>query len=65
MVLVPDAGEMFTDHFVNSIIFLGHLLAQEQSIPTDRKSGKNAQRPVWMNKVLLAKLTCKKEAYRG
>ena len=30
-----------------------------------RKSGKNARRPAWMSKELLAKLKHKKEACRG
>ena len=30
--------------------------AQEQYIPTKRKSGKNARRPAWMNKEFLGKL---------
>ncbi|GAB0209359.1 hypothetical protein GRJ2_003401600 [Grus japonensis] len=48
------------------LIFKGHLLqAQEQCIPTKRKSGKNTQRPAWMNKELLGKVKQKKEAYRG
>ncbi|GAB0181834.1 mitochondrial enolase superfamily member 1 [Grus japonensis] len=48
------------------LIFKGHLLqAQERCIPTKRKSGKNAQRPAWMNKELLGKVKHKKEAYRG
>ncbi|KAK4811175.1 hypothetical protein QYF61_019806 [Mycteria americana] len=50
----------------SSLIFKDHLLqAQERSIPTNRKSGKNTRRPAWMNKKLLAKLRNKKEAYRG
>jgi len=45
---------------------MDHLLqAQEQCIPKKRKSGKNARRPAWMNKELLAKLKQKKEACRG
>ncbi|GAB0204561.1 hypothetical protein GRJ2_002921700 [Grus japonensis] len=48
------------------LIFKGHLLrAQEQCIPTKRKSGKNTRRPAWMNKELLSKVKHKKEAYRG
>ncbi|GAB0210078.1 mitochondrial enolase superfamily member 1 [Grus japonensis] len=48
------------------LIFKGHLLqAQEQCIPTKRKSGKNARRPAWMNKEHLEKFNHKKEAYRG
>ncbi|GAB0176939.1 mitochondrial enolase superfamily member 1 [Grus japonensis] len=48
------------------LIFKGHLLqAQEQCIPTKRKSGKNTKRPPWMNKELLGKVKRKKEAYRG
>ncbi|GAB0203667.1 hypothetical protein GRJ2_002832300 [Grus japonensis] len=48
------------------LVFKGHLLpAQEQCIPTKKSSGKNAQRPAWMNKELLDKLKHKKEAYRG
>ncbi|KAM9662778.1 uncharacterized protein ACIBXB_015380 [Morphnus guianensis] len=48
------------------LIFKDHLLqVQERCIPTKRKSGKNARRPAWMNKELLDKLKCKKEAYRG
>jgi len=47
-------------------VFKDHLLqAQERCIPTKRKSGRNARRPTWMNKELLAKLKQKKEAYRG
>ena len=30
-----------------------------------RKSGKNASRPAWMNKELLDRLKPKEEAYRG
>ncbi|KFV05198.1 hypothetical protein N340_02153, partial [Tauraco erythrolophus] len=48
------------------IIFKDHLLqAQEQCIPTNRKLGKNARRPSWMNKELLDQLKSKKLAYRG
>ncbi|GAB0204837.1 hypothetical protein GRJ2_002949300 [Grus japonensis] len=48
------------------LIFRDHLLqAQEQCIPTKRKSGKNTRRSAWMNKELLDKLKHKKEAYRG
>ncbi|GAB0208807.1 mitochondrial enolase superfamily member 1 [Grus japonensis] len=48
------------------LVFKGHLLqAQEQCIPTKRKSGKNTQRPPWMKKELLGKVKQKKEAYRG
>ena len=48
------------------LIFKDYLLqAQESSIPMNKKSGKNAKRPAWMNKELLAKLKHKKEAYRG
>ncbi|GAB0206109.1 hypothetical protein GRJ2_003076500 [Grus japonensis] len=48
------------------LVFKGHLLqAQEQCIPTERKSGKNTKRPSWMNKELLGKVKQKKEAYRG
>ncbi|GAB0209472.1 hypothetical protein GRJ2_003414300 [Grus japonensis] len=43
------------------LIFKDHLLqAQEQFIPTKRKSGKKAQRPACMNKELLDKLKHKK-----
>ncbi|GAB0184567.1 hypothetical protein GRJ2_000922000 [Grus japonensis] len=45
----------------NWLIFKGHLLpAQEQRIPTKRKSGKNTKRPPWMNKELLGKKSNKK-----
>jgi len=38
-------------------VFKDHLLqAQEGCIPTKGKSGRNARRPTWMNKELLAKL---------
>ncbi|KAM9608247.1 uncharacterized protein ACIBXB_000772 [Morphnus guianensis] len=48
------------------LIFKGHLLqAQDQYSSTNRKSGKNARRPAWMNKQLLDKPKHKKEAYRG
>ncbi|GAB0189054.1 hypothetical protein GRJ2_001370700 [Grus japonensis] len=48
------------------LVFKDHLLqAQECCIPTKRKSGKNAQRPAWMNRELLGKVKHKKEAYRG
>ncbi|GAB0207656.1 mitochondrial enolase superfamily member 1 [Grus japonensis] len=48
------------------LIFEGHLLqAQEQCIPTKRKSSKNTKRPPWMNKELLGKVKQKKEGYRG
>ncbi|KFV19046.1 hypothetical protein N340_08358, partial [Tauraco erythrolophus] len=48
------------------IIFKDHLLqAQEQYIPTKRKSGRNTKRPAWMNKELLDQVTHKKKAYRG
>ncbi|RMC04392.1 hypothetical protein DUI87_19213 [Hirundo rustica rustica] len=48
------------------LIFKDHLFqTQEQCIPTNRKSGKNARRPVWMNKEVLDKLKQKKEAHRG
>jgi len=46
-------------------VFKDHLLqSQERCIPT-KKSGRNARRPTWMNKKLLAKFKQKKEAYRG
>jgi len=39
-------------------VFKDHLLrSQERCILTKRKSGRNARRPTWMNKELLAKLT--------
>ncbi|GAB0209762.1 hypothetical protein GRJ2_003441900 [Grus japonensis] len=49
------------------LIFKGHLLqAQERCIPTKKKkSGKNTQRPAWMNKELPGKVKQKKEAFRG
>ncbi|GAB0208586.1 hypothetical protein GRJ2_003324300 [Grus japonensis] len=48
------------------LIFKGHLLqAQEQCIPTKRKSSKTTKRPPWMNKELLGKVKHKKEAFRG
>ncbi|GAB0202598.1 mitochondrial enolase superfamily member 1 [Grus japonensis] len=48
------------------LIFKAHLLqAQEQCIPTKRKSSKTTKRPPWMNKDLLGKVKHKKEAYRG
>ncbi|GAB0184915.1 triadin [Grus japonensis] len=48
------------------LIFKYHLLqAQEQCIPTKRKSSKNIKRPPWMNKELLGKVKQRKEAYRG
>ncbi|GAB0205000.1 hypothetical protein GRJ2_002965600 [Grus japonensis] len=48
------------------LVFKGHLLqAQEQCIPTKRKSGKNTKRPPWMNKELLSKVKHNMEAYRG
>ncbi|GAB0207575.1 mitochondrial enolase superfamily member 1 [Grus japonensis] len=48
------------------LIFRGHLLqAQEQCIPTKRKSGKSTKRPPWMNKEVLGKVKQKKEGYRG
>ncbi|KGL88902.1 hypothetical protein N301_16250, partial [Charadrius vociferus] len=48
------------------LIFKDHLLqALEQCIPTKRKSGINARRPLWMNRELLEKLKLRKEAYRG
>ncbi|GAB0190944.1 hypothetical protein GRJ2_001559700 [Grus japonensis] len=47
------------------LVFKDHLLqAQERCIPT-KKSGKNARRPVWMNKELLDKLKTKKEGHKG
>ncbi|KFV01109.1 hypothetical protein N340_07767, partial [Tauraco erythrolophus] len=47
------------------LIFKDHLLqAQEGCIPT-KKLGRNARKPVWMNKELLDQLKHKKEAYRG
>jgi len=47
------------------LTFNDHLLqAQEQSIPTSRKSGKNTRRPARMNKELPAKLEHKKAAHR-
>ncbi|GAB0209334.1 hypothetical protein GRJ2_003399100 [Grus japonensis] len=43
------------------LVFKDHLLqAQERCIPTKRKSGKNTQRPAWMNKELLGKVKQKK-----
>lgn len=48
------------------LIFKDHRLqAQEKSIPASRKLGKNARRPAWVNKELLAKLKHKKEARAG
>ncbi|GAB0205822.1 mitochondrial enolase superfamily member 1 [Grus japonensis] len=48
------------------LVFKGHLLqAQQRCIPTERKSGKNTKRPLWVNKELLDKVKQKKEAYRG
>ncbi|GAB0203625.1 hypothetical protein GRJ2_002828100 [Grus japonensis] len=48
------------------LVFKGHLLqAQEQCMPTKRKSGKNARRRAWMSKEVLGKLKHNKEAYRG
>ncbi|GAB0203979.1 mitochondrial enolase superfamily member 1 [Grus japonensis] len=48
------------------LIFKGHFCqAQEQCIPTKKKSSKNTKRPAWMNKELLGKGKHKKEAYRG
>ncbi|GAB0199210.1 hypothetical protein GRJ2_002386400 [Grus japonensis] len=48
------------------LVFKDYLFqAEEQCIPTKRKSGKNTRRPPWMNKELLDKLKHKKEAYRG
>ncbi|GAB0205074.1 hypothetical protein GRJ2_002973000 [Grus japonensis] len=48
------------------LIFKHHLLqAQEQCIPTKRKSSKTTKRPPWMNKELLGIVKQKKEAYRG
>ncbi|KFV18986.1 hypothetical protein N340_02246, partial [Tauraco erythrolophus] len=48
------------------LIFKHHLLqAQEQCIPTKRKSSKNTRRPAWMNEELLDQLGHKKKAYRG
>ena len=45
------------------LILKGHLFqAEEQSIPTNSNSCKNATMPAWMNKELLAKL--KKGVYR-
>jgi len=44
------------------LIFKTHLLqAQEQSIPKNKKSAKNAWRPAWMNQELLDKLKYKKK----
>ncbi|PKU42736.1 hypothetical protein llap_6956 [Limosa lapponica baueri] len=40
------------------------LQAQKQCIPTKSKSGKNARKPVWMNKELLDKFKHNREAYR-
>ncbi|GAB0183347.1 hypothetical protein GRJ2_000800000 [Grus japonensis] len=43
------------------LVFKGRLLqAQERCIPVNRKSGKHAQRPAWMNKELLGKVKHKK-----
>ncbi|KFO10373.1 hypothetical protein N312_10965, partial [Balearica regulorum gibbericeps] len=48
------------------LVFKDYLpQAQEQCIPTKRKSGKNARRPAWVNKEFLGKLKHKKEAYGG
>jgi len=51
-----ESWSLFRDHF---------LQAQEQCIPTKRKSGRNTRRPTWKKKELLAKLRQKKEGYRG
>ncbi|GAB0208941.1 hypothetical protein GRJ2_003359800 [Grus japonensis] len=48
------------------LVFKDHLLqAQEQCIPTKRKTGENTRRPAWMNEMLPDQLKHKKEAYRG
>ncbi|GAB0175618.1 hypothetical protein GRJ2_000027000 [Grus japonensis] len=48
------------------LVFKGHLLqAQEQCIPTKRKSGKNTRRPARMNKELLDKLRHKRKPTEG
>lgn len=41
------------------------LRAQEFSIPTHKKSGKEGSRPAWASKDLLVKLECKKEMQAG
>ncbi|KFV03790.1 hypothetical protein N340_13356, partial [Tauraco erythrolophus] len=47
------------------LIFKDHLLqAQEQCIPTKRKSDRNTRRPAWKNKEILGQLGHKKKAYR-
>lgn len=48
------------------LIFRNCLLQpQKQCIPTNRKSGKNAGRSVWMNKGLLDKLKQEKKSTEG
>ena len=45
-------------------IFKNHLLlAQKHCILRKRKAGKNARRPLWINKELLDLLKCKKNIY--
>jgi len=42
-------------------VFKDHLLqAQKQCILRKRNAGKNARRPLWISKVLLDSLKCKK-----
>ncbi|RMC06381.1 hypothetical protein DUI87_15814 [Hirundo rustica rustica] len=48
------------------LMFKDHLFqAQEQCIPTKRKTGKNSRGPVMMNKELLDKLKHRNKAFRG
>jgi len=48
------------------LIFRDHFLqAQDQCSPINKKSGKNATWPAWMDKEFLDKSKHKKEAYKG
>jgi len=51
-----ESWSLFKDH---------PLQAQELCTPTKKKSGRNARRPTWIKKEVLAKLKQKKEVYRG
>ncbi|GAB0206732.1 hypothetical protein GRJ2_003138800 [Grus japonensis] len=47
------------------LLFKDHVFQdQEPCIPTEKKSGKNTQRPAWMNKEFSGKVKHKNEAYR-